>query len=184
MPWFRPLLPGIAILLTAACAAGNAAAPAGASSPTAAAPATPAIASEAPGTGNAPWALNLDLGGDLTGHVGGTAPSDDSTHNDCTGADSARLGSWGSTMAFTVGGVRYALFMLVKDYRGAGVFTSGTSIEVASEDQAKIWQNESGDPVTFTVGANQESGLLEAELSNVADTSRKLTIAGHWSCSP
>jgi hypothetical protein len=38
--------------------------------------------------------------------------------------------------------------------------------------------------VTFTVGANQESGLLEAELSNVADTSRKLTIAGHWSCSP
>jgi len=185
MPWSRLLLPGIALLLTAACVGGPTSTPAAAASPATSPAALPtAVATDEPGGANAPWALNLDLSGSLSGHVGGTAPSDDAIHNDCTGTDSARLGSWGSTMAFTVGQQRYALFLLVKDYKGSAVFSDGVNVEVASEDQSQIWQNESGDPVTFTVGADQQSGLLEAELSNVADTTKKLDVAGHWSCHP
>lgn len=184
MPWPRYLLPGIALLLTAACAAGPAS-PLAAASPTATPTPTSMptpIATESPGESNAPWALDLDLSGDLTAHLTGTAPSDTAVQNDCTGADSIRLGSWASTMAFTSGTTRYALYLLIKDYKGASVFNSGVNIEVASEDQSQVWQNEPSDPVTLTVGSAQDSGLLEAELSNVADPSRKLTIAGHWSC--
>src|SRR5438067_5375359 len=180
MPRSRLLLPGIVLLLSAACATGPAS-PTNSSTPT---PATAAVPSEAPGGANAPWALDLDLAGGRAGHVNGTAPSDATVHNDCTGVDSPKLGSWAATMAFTVGQTRYALYMRVKDYRGAAVFNSGVNIEISSEDQAKAWQNESGDQVTFTVGPGQQSGQLQAVLSNVGDTTKKLTVAGHWSCRP
>jgi hypothetical protein len=181
MPPSRFLLLGIALLLCAACAGGPASAPASASTAT---PTPIAFPTSAPGGTNAPWALDLDLTGDLAAHVTGTAPSDETIHNDCTGTDSTSLGSWASTMAFTSGPARYALYILVKDYRGASTFSSGVSVEVSSEDQQHVWQNESGDAVTLTVGAGQVSGLLQAVLSNVADTTKKLTISGHWSCHP
>jgi hypothetical protein len=183
MPRPRFLLPGIALLLTAACATGPASGAASGPAPSST-PTPLAVPTDVAGGTNAPWALDLDLGGDLTAHVTGTAPSDAAVHNDCTGVDSPRLGSWASTMAFTVGQTRYALYMLVKDYRGAAAFSSGATVEVSSEDQGQAWQNESGDAVTLTVGAQQQSGQLQAVLSNVADTSKKLTIAGHWSCQP
>ena len=183
MPWSRLLFLGIACFALGACSAGGATstppagAAAGATSPTP----TPA---SGPGGSNAPWTLNLDLSGDLAGHVAGTAPSDATVHNDCTGADSARLGSWASTMAFTLGDQRYVLYLLVKGYKGAAVFTQGVNVEVSTEDQSRAWQNEADDPVTFTVEADQQSGLLEAELTNVADKTKKLDVAGHWSCHP
>ena len=182
MPSSRLLLPGIAVLL-AACSGAPAGSSAGSPATPAAVNPTPAPAASDPGS-NAPWALTLDLAGDLNGHVTGTAPSDETIRNDCTGGDSARLGSWGSTMLFTVGTRRYALYLLVKNYRGSADFNTGVDVEVASEDGSQVWENQPSDPVTFTVGADQESGLLEAELSAVSDTSHKLDVGGHWSCHP
>lgn len=181
MPRSRFLPLGIALLLTAACAGGPPSPAASVSTPS---PTPVTLPPAATGATNAPWAMDLDLGGDLAGHVTGTAPSDGVVHNDCTGIDSGRLGSWASTMAFTVGQARYALYLLVRDYRGASIFSSGVSVEVSSEDQQQVWQNQAGDHVTLTVGPAEDSGQLDGVLSNVADTSRKLTVSGHWSCHP
>jgi hypothetical protein len=186
MPRCPSRFPGIAVLgllALGACASPSAAAPAPSPSPSAT-PTPAVVVTPFPAAGNAPWSLNLDLTGDLAAHVSGTAPSDDTVHNDCTGPDSSRLGSWGSTMAFAVGQQRYALFMLVKDYRGAGVFTSDAQIEVSSEDQKQAWQNGSDDRVSFTVGPGEQSGLIDAVLSNVTTPAQKLNVSGHWSCHP
>jgi hypothetical protein len=179
MPRSRSLLLGIAILLVCACGGAGSSTPSPSPSPTHV-PAPTATA--ALGSGYAPWTLNLDFSGDLTAHVTGTAAPDDLIRDECTGAGSASLGKWASTMAVTIGDQRYALVVLVSDYKGAGVFTSNVSVEVNSPDKTKVWQNGPGDPVSFTVGTEQQSGLLDATLTNAATTSRKLHISGHWSC--
>ena len=181
MPRSRSLLQGIAILLCCACSGPAVSAPS--PSPTAS-PLPSPVATVAIGTGNAPWALNLDFSGDLTAHVTGTALADEAIHNECTGPSSARLGTWASTMALTIGPQRYSLVILTADYRGAGTFTGGVSVVVSSADQASVWQNGPADPVSFTVGAGETAGLLDAELSRTSAPASKVKILGHWSCQP
>jgi len=181
MPRSRSLLLGIAMLLACSCGGGPASAPSPSPSPTR----TPSpVATAALGTGYAPWLLNLDFSGDLTAHVTGTAPSDDLIHNECTGDGSTRLGNWASTMALNIGPQRYALIVLVDGYKGAGAFSSNVSVEVNSADKAKVWLSGPSDPVSFTVGSDEQSGLLEATLTNAATGSSKLRISGHWTCHP
>ena len=179
MPRSRSLLQGIAILFCCACAAPMASAPA--PSPT---PLPSPVATVAIGTGNAPWALNLDFSGDLTAHVAGTAIADQAIHNECTGPNSARLGAWASTMAVTIGSERYSLVVLTDTYRGAATFTDGVKVVVTSSEQARVWQNGPGDPVSFTVGPGETAGLLDAQLSRTSAVGSKLKISGHWSCQP
>jgi len=181
MPRSRSLLLGIAMLVACACGGGSASVASPSPSPTKVP--TP-VATASLGAGYAPWALNLDFSGDLTGHVTGTAAPDDQIRDECTGNGSASLGSWASTMAVSIGGQRYALVVLAQGYKGAAVFTTNLNVEVHSQDQSKVWQNSSSDPVSFTVGADEKSGLIDATLSNAATPSTKLHISGHWSCQP
>jgi hypothetical protein len=181
MPRSRSLLLGIAMFLACSCGGGPASAPSPSPSPTR----IPIpLATASLGAGYAPWLLNLDFSGDLTAHVTGTAASDDLIHNECTGDGSTRLTKWASTMALNIGQQRYALIVLVDGYRGAGVFTGNVSVEVNSSDKAKVWQNGPGDPVSFTVGSDEQSGLLDATVTNAATGSSKVRISGHWTCHP
>jgi hypothetical protein len=181
MPRSRYLLLGIAILL--ACACGGA--PASVASPSPSPTRTPTpLATASLGAGYAPWALNLDFSGDLTGHVTGTAAPDDQIRDECTGSSSAAGGKWASTMALNIGQQRFALVLLVDNYKGAATFTTNLNVEVNNPDKTRVWQNRAGDAVSFTVGADEKSGLLEATLSNAATPSNKLRISGHWSCQP
>ena len=147
--------------------------------------ATPAaVPSAAPilGSGNAPWAVELEFSGELAGQVTGTAPSEGSLHNECTGKNSARAGRWASTMLMAVGQERVGQVILVDGYRGAGTFESGVSIEVHTLDVARVWHNRPEDPVRFAVNPDEESGRLEATLSNTGAPSQKLRVKGRWTC--
>ena len=181
MPRSRSLLLGIALLL--ACARGGV--PASAAKPSPSPTKTPLpVATASLGTGFAPWALSLDFSGELAAHVTATAPPDDVIRDECTGSGSARLGSWASTMALDINKTRYALVVLTKEYKGAGVFTANVNVEVHSADLAHIWQNGPGDPVSFTVNSDEQSGLLDATLTNAATPASKLRVVGLWSCQP
>src|SRR2546430_1261429 len=144
MPRSLILLLGIATLLAGACAGPTANVPSPSPSPTRVP--TP-VATASLGSGYAPWTLNLDFSGDLTGRVTGTAAPDDLIRDECTASNSARGGKWASTMALNIGQQRYALVVLVDNYMGAGVFTKNLNVEVNSPDKAKVWQNRSGDVV-------------------------------------
>jgi hypothetical protein len=186
MPRSRSLLLGIALLL--ACACGGSPPSAAKASPSPKVVHTPLptpVPSASLGSGYAPWALNLDLSGDLTAHVTGTAAPDSIIRDECTANNSSRLGAWASTMALDIGGQRYALVVLAKNYKGAAVFSnSNVSVEVNNADSSRVWQNGPDDSVTFTVGADENSGLLDATLSNTAVPANKVRISGHWSCQP
>jgi hypothetical protein len=181
MPRSRSLFLGIALLFACACGGspGSAAKPSPSPSPTPSPVPTASL-----GTGYAPWAMNLDFSGDITAHVTGTAAPDDLIRDECTGPNSSRLGNWASTMALDIGKLRYALVVLARNYKGAAVFTSGVQVEVNSADQSRVWQNGPGDAVTFTVGSDEKSGLLDATLSNTSTPASKVHVSGHWSCQP
>jgi hypothetical protein len=181
MPRSRSLLLGIAMLLACSCGGAPASVPSPSPSPTRVPipVATPVL-----GAGYAPWLLNLDFSGDLTAHVTGTAPSDDLVHNECTGNGSTRQGSWASTMALNIGQQRYGLIVLVDGYKGAGAFSGNVRVEVYSADKTKAWQNGPADPVSFTVGSDEQSGLLDATLTSAATGSSKVRVSGHWTCHP
>jgi len=176
MPRSSTLLLGI-VLLLGACATAQNALPAASPSPLPTS--TPVVAS---GLTNAPWPLDLALTGDLKANLTGTALGDATVANECTGKNSARAGNWASTMALGVGGERYALVILAGSYRGAATFTKGVSVEVHSADLARVWQNGSGDAVTFTVAPDEESGRLQATLSSASAPAQKLKLTGRWSC--
>jgi len=183
MPRSRTLLLGIAMLLACACGGAQAKAPSPSPSSSPTRVPTP-IATPVLGAGYAPWALNLDFSGDLTGHVTGTAAPDDLIKDECTGSGSATLGRWALTMAVNVGQQRYALVVVADGYKGAGLMTSRVSVEVNSPDQAKVWQNGPSDQVSFTVTSDERSGLLDVTLTNATTGSSKLRVSGHWSCQP
>jgi hypothetical protein len=87
-------------------------------------------------------------------------------------------------MALNIGKQRYALVVLTSRYIGPAVFTTDVSVEVHSADKSMVWQNGPADPVSFTVGTDEQSGLVDATLTNAATSSRKLHVAGGWSCQP
>ena len=181
MPRSRSLLLGIALLIASACGG----APASGAKPSPSPAKTPLpIASASLGSGYAPWALSLDFSGEFTAHVIGTAPPDEVIRDECTGSGSARLDSWASTMALNIDTARYALVVLTKIYKGPGVFTSDVNVEVHSADLAHVWHNGPGDPVSFTVNSDEQSGLLDATLANTATPVSKLRVTGRWSCRP
>ena len=181
MPRSRSLPLGIALLL--ACACGGAPASGAKPSPTPTRTPLP-IASASLGSGYAPWALNLNFTGELTAHVTGTAVPDDVIRDECTGSGSAGLDSWASTMALNIDKTRYALVVLTKGYKGPGVFATNVNVEVHSADLAHVWQNGTGDAVSFTVNSDEQSGLLDANLTNAATPASKVHVSGRWSCQP
>lgn len=184
MPRFPHVLWGI-VMLTCACAnpATRLAQQMPFVEPPAAAPPTAAPTS-APmlGASNAPWALDMEFSGELTGPVSGTAPPEGILRNECTGKNSARAGKWASTMLVTVGSERVGQVILVDGYKGAGSFAAGVSMEVHTLDVARVWHNRPEDRVVFTVFPDEESGRLEATLSNAQAPSQKLLVNGRWSC--
>ena len=113
-----------------------------------------------------------------------TAAPDDFIRDECTGSGSASLGKWASTMAVTISGQRYALVILVDNYKGPGTFTTNLNVEVHSPDKAKVWQTRADDHISLAVGATEEAGMLDAALSNAATPTSKLKIIGGWSCHP
>jgi hypothetical protein len=85
-------------------------------------------------------------------------------------------------MALGVAAGRYAWVVLVPGYKGAATFTGGLSVEIHRADLSQAWENQPADLVSFTVNPGEESGRVDATLTNVVTPSHKLRIAGTWSC--
>jgi len=53
---------------------------------------------------------------------------------------------------------------------------------VRSLDKTKVWLNIARDKVTFTVTPTQQSGTINAALTNANSGKPALKIAGTWNC--
>ena len=56
------------------------------------------------------------------------------------------------------------------------------SIVVRSLDNAKVWLNLARDKVTFTMDATQQSGTINAALTDANSGKPALNVKGTWNC--
>lgn len=149
----------------------------------AAAPEPPATASAAPSSlaGGAAWAQDLTFSGDLTGRVTTIVPNQPGQQSECTGRNSKTGGRWDSSIYVQLSGTVYDLVISASPYRGPGSYPAAT-VQVQSADGRQVWQTQSGDPVSFTVASDEESGTVDATLTNLADVKTKLSVKGSWTC--
>lgn len=148
---------------------------------------TPSAApSSSPSVAAAPyaaWAQDLSFGGDLTGTMGQVLSGDPGMRSECTGRNSLTAGTWASNLFGYVGSQVYGVTIRVAAYRGPGSYAApGVTVQVHRPDNSAVWQTSSGDAATFTVATDQESGTVDATLTNLATTRSKLALSGRWSC--
>lgn len=170
---------GAAALLMAIAAAGCAGPAQPVQAPPPPATATPAPTRTAGGT----WAQALTFSGDLQGGMDHVLPDTAAARSECSGRNSRSAGAWASALFGLVGRDVYEVLVTVRPYRGPGVYgVPDVTVQVARPDGSAVWQTSPGDPATYTVGVDEESGSVSATLTNLASTATKLRLDGRWSC--
>jgi hypothetical protein len=166
----------VALLLAAQTGCG--------SLPEAPAPPPPPPSSTRPPATSAPsWVQNLTFSGDLSGSMSRIAPPGPNQNSECSGKNSKAVGSWASTLFGPVGADVFGVVVLNTSYRGPATYDQGkTSVQVYSQDRTRVWQSLGADTVAFTVNPDEESGSIDATLTNVNTNKTKLKVSGRWSC--
>jgi hypothetical protein len=165
------------VLALAVAACGTPAAPTAQSSPSA----SPLPAASSPsGQG---WVENLTFSGDFTGTMTVIAPNQTDRQSECSGKNSRTGGTWASIIFGPVGNQTLGVSFLSSQYRGPGIYSeSVASAQVFTPDHAKAWQSVASDSVKFTVNSDEESGMIDATLTNLINGTSKLQLKGNWSC--
>jgi len=165
-----------AVLLTVAACANFASHGTGVQSP---AP-TAAAATASP---NAAWTESLTFTGDVKGTMYQVVVGDAATRSECTGRNSRYGGAWASTLYGTVDQDVYGLLVTVRPYRGPGIYQApAVSVQVSKPDGSAVWETSADDPATFLVASDEESGTLQATLTDLNSNATKLRLSGRWSC--
>jgi hypothetical protein len=82
-----------------------------------------------------------------------------------------------------VGGTVYGLVTTVAAYRGPGLYRGpDVKVQMLRQDGSAVWRSEPGDQVTFVVSVDEESGTLDATLTELSTDTTKVHVTGHWSC--
>lgn len=113
-------------------------------------------------------------------------PNSTSATNACTGAKPRVGQNWADEFYGTVdsSGDVWGVDFVIQNYGGPGVYKdTAVAVQVHSIDNSKVWLNLSGDAVTFTLDRTQQSGTIDALLTN-ADSGKSgaLHLAGRWNC--
>lgn len=147
---------------------------------------TKAATSPSPVIAQGNWNENLTLAGDVPGQVSSIVPDTSMQQSTCSGSKT-RLGEvWADSFFATVDatGANWQVTFVIENFRGPGTYKNGdVNVVLQSPDNTKAWLNLSGDPVTFTIDRNQQTGTIDAMLTNA--TSGKTGtehITGHWNC--
>lgn len=161
------------VLAGAACAGGP--------PPAAMAPPAPPAATPVPAHGS--WAQALVFTGDVVGAMHEVVPGGDTLRSECSGRNSRATGEWASTLFGPIGQGVYGLVVTVRSYRGPGAYQApDVIVQVADAAGQAVWQTSGDDPATFTVGIGEESGSIDASLTNLLTNAAGVQVSGRWSC--
>ena len=142
-------------------------------------------ASPTPVVAQGTWAQNLDFAGEIAGHMSVIVPDLGDQKSQCTGGRSHNGDTWADIFYGTVdaGGAVWGVVFQISNFRGPGTYhNAAMTVEVHSIDTSKVWQSRGNDAVTFTLDRSQQSGTIDAMLTN-ADTGKDgLHLIGHWNC--
>lgn len=144
-----------------------------------------ALTAPQPSPSGVAWAEDLTFSGEMAGRMTGIVPNQPGQRSECTGPNSKTSGNWASTLFGQVSNGVYGLVVTANPYRGPGSYAAGPAkVEIHSADQKQVWQSQTGDVVTFTVNNDEQTGTLDAALTNLSDGKTKLRVSGTWSCRP
>ena len=141
-------------------------------------PSAPAVA--------ASWNQDLSFSGDVSGHMSTIIPDNPQITNACTGPK-PRIGeTWADEFFGTIdsSGDVWGVAFVIQNYGGPGVYKNvAIAVQVHSMDNSKVWITQPGDAVTFTLDRTQQSGTIDALLTN-ADSGKAgaLHMTGRWNC--
>lgn len=132
------------------------------------------------------WSEGLTFKGDVTGAMNGIVPDNPPQRSECTGARTHNGDTWADTFYGTVdaSGAVWGVVFLIDNFRGPGTYLNqDATIEMHSPDTARVWSSADGGKVTFRLDRNQQSGTIDATLTN-ASTGKigSEHITGSWNC--
>ncbi len=188
MPRPGPRLPGILSVRVLAAALGSAALFGGLAGCSMLEPEPSAATSSSPTpfvgvTPHAAWVEDLTFSGDFTGTLNQVSPGEAGMRTACTGPRGRDTGVWVLTLFGLVGSRTFGLQVTVGDYRGPGTYAAPqASMQVFRPDAVAGWRAAGGDQVAFTVAADEQSGTLDAHLTNLTDNRSQLRVRGRWDC--
>ena len=181
MPRSTPRLVGMVLL---ACALSGCTALQEATAPTpAASSANPVTAAATPNGFGGNWNEDLALSGEMSGRIGQVVTTQPGQRSECTGKNSKSAGQWALHVFGEVGASVFGLVVTADPYRGPGPYGESTTVaQIHNLDNTRVWESGPGDVVSFNVNNDEESGTLEATLTNVGSGTGKLKVSGRWSC--
>ena len=145
----------------------------------------PPVASPSPVIPQGNWTLNLTFTGPVTGQMTGIVPDSADQTSACTGSKTRTGEQWADTFygSTDAGAAVWEIAFVVRNFRGAGTYHTGDSaIVVRSLDKTKVWLNIARDKVAFTIDASQQSGTVDAALTDANTGKPALKVTGTWNC--
>ena len=132
------------------------------------------------------WNQNLAFTGDLPGQMTSIVPDTGTQQSACSGSKTRNGQVWSDSFYSTVdaSGTVWQVSIVIENFRGPGTYTEkDVAVALQSLDNSKAWLNQSGDKLTFTIDRSQQSGTIDAQLTN-AESGRTAAehITGHWNC--
>jgi len=129
------------------------------------------------------WTQSLDFSGDMSGTMTSVVPVSPQIRSECTGRNSRPAGVWASTIFGFVGSDVYGVLFAVGQYRGPGSYSApDVTVQVHSSDNSAVWQSVGDRSATFTVAPDEESGTVDAKLTNLGSNQATLQLTGNWNC--
>jgi hypothetical protein len=143
------------------------------------------VASPSPVIAQGNWTEDLKFTGEIAGQMTGIVADSGTQVSGCTGSKTRNGEQWADNfygMIDASGGV-WELGFVVNNFRGPGSYQSAdVSLVVRSADNKKVWLNLVRDKVTFTLAASQQSGTVDATLTDANTGRQGLKITGEWNC--
>jgi len=140
------------------------------------------------------WNQNLTLTGDLPGRITSIVPDQGTEQTFCSGAKARSGETWSDSFYASVdsSGNEWQLNIVIDNFRGPGTYQEkDVKISLQSPDNSKAWLNQdadtasgqAADKVTFTMIRSQQSGTMDALLTNATSGKRGAEhITGSWNC--
>jgi hypothetical protein len=144
------------------------------------------VASPSPVILQGNWTQALMLTGDVQGQMTGIVPDTVDQQSQCTGSKTRVGEPWADTFYGTIdaGGQVWGIVFSIDNFAGPGTYLDkAIKVEMHSADVSKAWQSGVGDKVTFTIDRSQQSGTVDASLTNAATGKAAAQhITGRWNC--
>ena len=140
------------------------------------------------------WIQSLTLSGDLPGQITSIVPDQGTQQTFCSGAKARSGDTWSDSFYASIdsSGSEWQVSIVIDNFRGPGIYTNkDVRIALQSPDNSRTWLNQDADPmsgldsdnVTFTITRTQQTGTIDASLTNATSGKRGAEhITGTWNC--